>query len=230
MRFLFMAASAMLIASTAIAAQPLTMAPAADGGIDIRDGKALAAHVALKTAALRRGQPRLREVVVEGHRIAELRVPIRGTPADEVWIGEVAAKSKVLWSGIAGPRDADGETAIGVDVDAERVLEFQTASGVTRCDGTPPRLFPRVYDFDSGRFRPVMSPLPEPGVEKLVARRADPAMPTGRPLGGFNWIAASSTRAAGGDARALGAPVELNDADVATTWAEGMGGDGRRGV
>ena len=73
----------------------------------------------------------------------------------------------------------------------------------------------------------MMSPLPEPGVEKLVARRGDPAMPAGKPLGGFHWIAASSTRASGGDARALGAPVELNDGDVATAWAEGMGGDGR---
>src|SRR5947199_222757 len=87
-------------------------------------------------------------------------------------------------------------------------------------DGVAARLFPRVYDFDSGRFRPVMSPLPEPGIEKLVARRGDPAMPAGRPVGGFHWIAASSTRASGGDARGLGSPVELNDGDVATTWAE----------
>ena len=72
-----------------------------------------------------------------------------------------------------------------------------------------------------------MSPLPEPGIEKLDARRGDPAMPAGRPVGGFHWIAASSTRASGSDARALGSPVELNDGDVATAWAEGMGGDGR---
>jgi hypothetical protein len=32
----------------------------------------------------------------------------------------------------------------------------------------------------------------------------------------------SSTRASGSDARALGAPVELNDTDVATAWAAGM--------
>ncbi|HEY7370983.1 MAG TPA: hypothetical protein VIF57_02310, partial [Polyangia bacterium] len=228
MRFAFMAAPAMLWAVTAAAATPVTMTAAADGGIDVHDGKALAAHVAVKTAALRRGPPRLREVAVDGHRVAELRVPVRGTPAEEVWIAEIGAKgAKVLWSGLAGPRDADGETSVGVDVDGERVLEFQTAAGVTRCDGAPPRLFPRVYDFDSGRFRPVTSPLPEPGVEKLVARRGDPAMPAGRPLGGFHWIAASSTRSSGSDARALGSPVELNDADVATTWTEGSGGDGR---
>jgi HEAT repeat protein len=230
MRPLLTAAFAVLVPATAVAAQPLTMTPAADGGIDVHDGKTLAAHVAIKTAALRRGQPRLREVTVDGHRVAELRVPVRGTPAEEVWVGEIGGPGKpprMLWSGVAGPRDADGETSVGVDVDADRILEFQTASGVTRCDGVAPRLFPRAYDFDSGRFRPVMSPLPEPGVEKLIAHRGDPAMPAGRPVGGFHWIAASSTRASGSDARALGAPVELNDGDAATTWSEGTGGDGR---
>ena len=118
---LLMAAPVMLLATAAAAASPLAIAPAADGGIDIRDAKAVAAHVALKTAALRRGQPRLRELVVDGHRIAELRVPIRGTPAEEVWIGELGPKAKSIWSGITGPRDADAETSIGVEADAERL-------------------------------------------------------------------------------------------------------------
>jgi len=230
MRPLLTVAALMFSSAVAAAATPLALAPAADGGVDVREGSATVAHVALQTPALRRGQPALRGVVVDGHRVVELRVPIRGTPAEEVWVGEPGAPgkaAKTLWSGIAGPRDVDGETSIGVAVDGERVVEYQTAGGVTRCDGVAPRLFPRVYDFDSGRFRPVMSPLPEPGIEKLVARRGDPAMPAGRPLGGFHWIAASSTRASGSDARSLGAPVELNDADVGTAWTEGMGGDGR---
>src|SRR5262245_28603576 len=158
MRFLLTAAvAAASWTATAVAAPaPLTLAPAADGGLDIRDAKSVVAHVALKTAALRRGQPRLRQLVVEeGHRVAELRVPIRGTPAEEVWVGEIGGKPRVVWSGIAGPRDADGETAIGVDVSEDGVSEFQTSSIVTRCDG-PARLFPRVYDFDAGKFRPVM--------------------------------------------------------------------------
>ena len=229
MRFLPPIAAVLFSTATAAAA-PVTMTPAADGGIDLRDGRGVVAHVPLKIAALRRGQPKLRELVVDDHRIAELRVPIRGTPAEEVWIGDVGDarnRGKALWSGLTGPRDADGETAVAVEVDADRILEYQTSGGVTRCDGVPARLFPRVYDFDSGRFRPIMSPLPEPGIEKLVARRGDPAMPAGKPVSGFHWISASSTRASGGDARALGSPVELNDGDVATAWAEGMGGDGR---
>src|SRR4051812_25971439 len=170
MRFLPLVAALVFPTAIATAATAVTIAPASDGGIDLRDGKGVIAHVALKTAPLRRGQPRLREVVVDDHRIVELRVPIRGTPSEEVWIGDAGAKGKVVWSGLTGPRDADGETSIAIDVDAERVLEFQTAGGVTRCDGVPARLFPRIYDFDSGRFRPIMSPLPAPGIEKLIAR------------------------------------------------------------
>src|SRR3954468_11333908 len=130
MRFLLTALAVTLTAGTAAAATAVTMTAGADGGIDIRDGKALVAHVALKTAPLRRGQPRLRDLVVDDHRVVELRVPIRGTPAEEVWIGEagdVRTKGKVVWSGLTGPRDADGETSIAVEVDADRVLEFQTA-------------------------------------------------------------------------------------------------------
>src|SRR4029078_10474657 len=182
MRPLLILAVVSLFPAISVAGQPLTLAPAADGGFDVKEGNASVAHVAVKTAALRRGQPRLRELMVDGHRLAELRIPVRGTPAEEVWIGEIGGKAaKTLWSGMAGPRDADGETSLGVDVDGDRLLEFQTASGVTRCAAAPALLFPRAYDFESGRFRPVMSPLPEPGIEKLTARRGDPAMPAGRP-------------------------------------------------
>jgi HEAT repeat protein len=227
MRFLIWTLALLGPPAAAVAA-PIRMVPAAGGAIDLRDGDAPIAQVVLKTPPLRRGPAAVREVTVDGHRLVELRIPIRGTAAAEVWIGEVGGRGKgALWSGIAGPRDADAETAVGVELTAEHLLEYQTAAGVTRCDGIAPRLFPRVYDFDSGRFRPVLSPLPPAGIETLAARRGDPAMPAGRPLGGFHWVAASSTRAAGSDARALGAPVELNDADVATAWTEGLGGDGR---
>ena len=227
MRYLIATLALVSIPAAAVAA-PVKLVPAPDGAIDLREGDAPIAHVALKTPPLRRGTPVLREETVDGHRLVELRIPIRGTAAAEVWIGDVAGRGKPpLWSGITGPRDADAETGAGIELTAEHLLEYQTAAGVTRCDGVEPRLFPRVYDFDSGRFRPVLSALPPAGIETLVARRGDPAMPPGRPLGGFHWMAASSTRAAGSDARALGAPVELNDADVGTAWSEGLGGDGR---
>ena len=58
MRFLLPVAIALFPATFALAAAPpVTMTPAADGGIDLRDGKGVVAHVPLKFAALRRGQP-----------------------------------------------------------------------------------------------------------------------------------------------------------------------------
>ncbi len=77
----------------------------------------------------------------------------------------------------------------------ERIIEYQTASQISRCDGATPRLFPRAWDFDRGALPAVVSPLPAPAPQKLVARRGDPAMPAGRPIGGFHWIAASTTAA-----------------------------------
>ncbi len=185
----------------------------------------------LKTPALRRGTPTLREVTVEGHRLAELRVPVRGTSAEEIWIGEIAGRparsTRIVWSGMTGARDADGESFLWVEVTPERVVEYQTAAGIDRCDGVPPRLFPRAYDFASGRFRPIVSSLPPPGGETLVGHRGDPAMPAGRPIADFHFVAASTTRGAGSDARGLTAPLELDDGNPATSWAEGLGGDGR---
>ena len=37
---------------------------------------------------------------------------------------------RVLWSGMTGPHDTDGETSQWVDVSDERVVEYQTAAGV----------------------------------------------------------------------------------------------------
>jgi HEAT repeat protein len=217
-----------LVVSTGAQAAPLTLAPAADGGLELRDGARVVTHVPVKAPALRRGPARLREVTIDGHHVAEVGVPVRGTAHEERWVGELRPRDvRVVWSGLVGPRDADGETAIGVDVSADGVVEYQTAAHVTRCDGQPPRLFPRAYDFDEGRFRAVMSEAPEAGGQKLVARRGDPAMPKGRPIEAFHFTAASTTSGAGGDARALTAPAALDDGDPATAWAEGLGGDGR---
>jgi len=217
----------------AVAATPsgLRSSTAPDGALEIRNGDDLLTRVALKTPALRRGTPALRDVTVEGHRLAELRVPVRGTSAEEIWIGEVAGRpvrvTRVVWSGLTGARDADGETSLWVALTPERVLEYQTAAGVDRCDGIPPRLFPRAYDFAAGRFRPIVATLPPPGRETLVGHRGDPAMPAGRPIADFHFVAASTTRGAGSDARGLTAPLELDDGNPATSWAEGLGGDGR---
>jgi HEAT repeat protein len=218
------------LARARAATAPLSLAESADGALDVRAGGAVLAHVPLETPPLRRGPPRAREVTVDGHRVVELRVAVRGTPREELWIGQIdqgGGRPRVVWRGFAGPRDADGEDAIDLEVSAEGVLEYQTASQVTRCDGAPVRLFPRAFDFAAGRFRPVVSPLPPPARETLVGRRGDPAMPSGRPVAAFHFTAASTTAAAGSDARDLAPPVAVDDGDPATSWTEGLGGDGR---
>jgi HEAT repeat protein len=233
---IFVAAAPVLAGTVASAPTGgLRFSAAGDGALEVRSGDQLLGRVVLKTPALRRGAPVLREVNVAGHRVAELRVPVRGTPSEEVWIAEIdrAPGSKpgndhrVLWAGLTGPRDTDGETSRWVDVSEERVVEYQTAAGVDRCDGLPPRLFPRFYDFAAGKFRPMVSLLPPAGGETLVAHRGDPAMPAGRPIADFHFVGASTTRGAGDDARGLTPPVELDDGNPATSWAEGLGGDGR---
>lgn len=225
-----------MAAGAATAAAPRELVTASDSALEIRDAARLVARLALKTPPLRRGTPRFRELEVDGHPIAEVRVPVRGRAAEEVWIAELppsgapvltAKPIAPIFFGLTGARDADEEVASEIEVSPSRILEYQTAAQVTRCDGEPPRLFPRAWDFDGGRFRAVVSPLPAPAPQKLIARRGDPAMPGGRPIGGFHWIAASTTAAAGSDARGLTSPLALDDGDPATAWSEGLGGDGR---
>ncbi len=215
----------------------LQVAGASDGALEVRQGAAVLLRLQPRTAALRRGTASVREVDVDGHTVADVRLPVRGSASQEVWIHELpppdprdahAVKAPTLiWSGITGPRDADEEIGTELEVSSERILEYQTASQISRCDGETPRLFPRAWDFASGRFRSVLSPLPPPAPQKLIARRGDPAMPAGRPIGGFHWIAASTTAAAGTDARNLTPPLAVDDGDPKTSWTEGLGGDGR---
>jgi HEAT repeat protein len=208
--------------------QTLDVAGAPDGGVTLTAGGALVARLPLATPALRRGPVRARLVEVDGHRLAEVRVAVRGTGNEEVWLAELGGRApRVVWKGLVGPRDADDETSIGLDVSDDGVVEFQTAGPVTRCDGVPVRLFPRAFDFDAGRFRPVMSPVPAAAAATLVARRGDTTMPAGKPVSAFHFTSASTTAGAGDDARALAAPTALDDGDPATAWAEGLGGDGR---
>ena len=199
-----------------------------DGSLELRRGTDVVARIPVVTPALRRGAPLVRELDVDHHHVTEVRIPVRGRPTEEVWIGDVGVRpARVIWSGIVGPKDADEETAIFVEVTPERIFEYQTAAQVTRCDGEDVRLFPRAWDFASARFRPITSTPPPIAAVKLTARRGDPAMPLARPMGGFHFTAASSTAAAGADARGLAAPTGLDDGDAKTVWAEGLGGDGR---
>jgi HEAT repeat protein len=218
-------------------AATLQVASAADGALEVRQGTAVLLRLQPRTAALRRGTPRVRVADVDGHAILDVRLPVRGSASEEVWIHELPAPDTrdaragkapaPIWSGLTGPRDADEEIGTELEVTPDRIVEYQTASQISRCDGETPRLFPRAWDFASGRFRSMVSPVPPPAPQKLIARRGDPAMPSGRPIGGFHWVAASTTASAGTDARNLTPPLAVDDGDPATSWTEGLGGDGR---
>jgi HEAT repeat protein len=228
---LVLLAALFAVSASAASAPGLHLVAAPGGALDIRDGDALVVRLAPRTPPSRRDPPRLREILVGEHRIAELRIPVPGTSGEEVWIGQIggsgAAERGPIWSGVTGAKDADGETSQWIEVTSERIVRFDTAETVTRCDGETPRLFPKLYDFATGRWRPMFSPPPPPAGASLVARRRDPAMPTGAPGPDFRWVAASTTRAAGDDPRRLSAPAELNDRDPDNAWMEGLGGDGR---
>jgi HEAT repeat protein len=196
--------------------------------LELRAGPSSTLRLRPETPPMRRGIPALTEQTVDDHRLAEVRLPVRGSGRAEMWVADVGVKPpRLLWKGFSGPRDSDDEVSVMVQLTGDGLIEYQTAASISRCDGQPARLFPRAWDFSSGRFRPVLSPLPAPASRTLIARRDDPAAPSGRPAGGFQWVAASTTATEGRDARGLTAPVALNDGNPTTTWAEGLGGDGR---
>jgi hypothetical protein len=144
----------------------------ASGAIEIRDAGKIVAGFSPKTPMERRGQPIVRHVLVAGHRVLEVRMPIlgEGPKREEVWVAELPAKN-VIWWDEAGARDVDGETAQEIVVTEKGIAQFQTAARLNRCDGAPAQLFRRAWDFANHRFGP--SPLP------CRERHPTPSKPTG---------------------------------------------------
>jgi hypothetical protein len=211
MRFLLTAAVAPLVDGHRVAAHPLTLRrPRRTAASTSRTAKALVAHVALKTAALRRGSPGCASWRRRPPRGRAARSDPRHARRGGLDRRGRRARPRRCGPGIAGPRDVDGETA-SASTSTATACSSSRPRRSSRAATAAARLFPRVYDFDAGASARDVAAAGA-GVEKLVARRGDPAMPAGGRWAGFHWIAASSTRASGGDARALGAPVELNDA------------------
>ena len=103
--------------STAVASSSLQLADIPDGSVELRRQGAVLAKFTLQTPVAGRGQPLVRELSVEGHAIAEVRVPVRGRAAEETWIGDLSARpARPVWSGLTGPRDADGEASLYFEV------------------------------------------------------------------------------------------------------------------
>src|SRR5258708_1933238 len=104
--------TALLLATVAGRAAAVELTPAPDGAIDLRDGAVTVVHLQPQTPALRRGTAAIREQTVDGHRVAVVRIPVRGSARVEEWLIDLGAKpAKVLWSGMTGPRASDDEGA-----------------------------------------------------------------------------------------------------------------------
>ena len=138
--------------------------------------------------------------------------------------------TRVIFSGATGPQGVDGEWSRHVEVSESGVLLFQRRLNVIRCDGEPVRLFPKLYDFKAGRFRPVAA-APDVSGKTLEASRKPPAASASavlaEPINAFRLVAASTQRGDNGEARNLAPPSEADDGDPATAWSESLGGAGQ---
>lgn len=161
---------------------------------------------------------------VAGNRVLHLRVTGKGDRAAEMAL--LDGQQRVLFVGSTGPQGVDGEWSRHLRVDESGLLLYQRRQGVSRCDGAPVYLFPRMYDFAAGRFRPVA---PVPRIEKpteLIARRGQPGVPSGPPLNTFRLTAASTQPGDEGAAQNLAPPSDAEDGKPETAWAEALGGAG----
>src|SRR5207302_1658667 len=68
------------------AAGPGLRAVPAGERIQVRDGEALMATFTPHTPPATRGVPVTREVMVAGHRVIEVRIPVSGSARQEVWL------------------------------------------------------------------------------------------------------------------------------------------------
>lgn len=202
-------------------------AGAAPGLKVTKDGQVSLAGRALGQVPLPPGPIKieLKERDVAGRGMVHIVISGGGRTAEV--LAEAASGGRTLFAGATGPRGVDGEWSRHLRVDGKGVLLYQTRVGASRCDGTPIFLFPRGYDFNAGRFRPVSARVPVGPLPVIRATRTLKGAPLMEPMSTFKVTFASSQLGDGGSAENLSPPVELNDRAPDTAWAEGLGGDGR---
>lgn len=199
--------------------------------VDARGGVTVAGR-AFGRLALPSGKRTLRVTHprVSGHTLLHIRVSGDGDRAAELLLEP--SKRAELFRGSTGPQGVDGEWSLHLAVKPDAVLRFQRKAGWQRCDGEPTYLYPKLYDFKAGRFRPVSARVPLAGAKTIVAKRTPPAGLVVPPLdqtrlNGFRALAATTELGDGGSAANLEAPFEIDDGDPTTAWIEGRGGHGR---
>jgi HEAT repeat protein len=199
---------------------------AADGVLTVRTAAGRPLYERRMGAAA--GAPRLRALTVAGVPVVEARVPVRSARggAEEVVVLRGAPFGEVF-AGRTGPMGRDGEWSRHLSVDERSIIEYQRAASVARCDDEPTFLFPRLYDFAAGRFRPAAPAAPPRPALRVTAQRRLAGAPAGLPLARFYARSASSTLDDRGRAENLAAPTAVADGDARTAWVVGASGVGR---
>ena len=118
------------------------------------------------------------------------------------------------------PEEGDGE---------KEIVAYAIGETATLCDGSPARIDPRIFDWKSGKLRPVaLTPSPLDDVPRLTAVVAPAG--AGAPAGSastLSFFAASSSPGFGGSPAAIAPPKALGDGKAETAWFEGDELDGR---
>jgi HEAT repeat protein len=190
---------------------------------EVRVGGTRVGKVAIPTT---KNRPKLSHAFhqVSGKRLLHIRIKADDRGWEMVLVPPPALK--VVFSGGTGLQGVDGEWSRHVKVSRAGVLVYQRRERVTRCDGAPVYLFPRMYDFQAGRFRPVASVPKGEGVT-LTASRGVAGVPSGPPLNAFRLVAASTQQGDDGQAVNLGPPSEAEDGHPGSAWSESLGGSGQ---
>jgi HEAT repeat protein len=167
-----------------------------------------------------------KQLTVSGQALVHVTVQGAGDRRAELLVKK-GASGEPIFAGLTGPQGVDGEWRRALHVTDSSVLRYQTRNDALRCDGAPVYLFPRMYDFKAGRFRPVAHVPKAAGLAEIVATRKAPEGASGEPLNTFRLVFASTQL--GDEQRAinLAAPSAAEDGDPKTVWAEGLGGAGQ---
>lgn len=199
------------------------------GSVNVgKDGSVTLKGKPLGKVPLPPGSPKLlvSRSTVQGHQLVLVQVTGKGGRAG-VLLSETAPTARTIYQGSTGAQGVDGEWSQHLQVSGKGVLRYQSRLGATRCDGKLVYLFPQMYDFTGGAFRPVSMRPGVKGLTRITATRTPPGKPDGPPLNTFNMIFASTQRGDGQRAAELVAPRELEDGDPKTVWSEALGGHGR---
>jgi HEAT repeat protein len=150
------------------------------------------------------------------------RAPRAGARVFESLISVEKGRVQQIYADLTGPT-RDGERSEHLEVTEERVVHYQTAPEIVRCDGER-RLFVEVFDFAARRFRPVVL---EPPAGRLLPSPTTITRHRSAPIGLFRFDSASTAPGAGRKADRIGAPLELEDGNDETAWVAGPAGAGK---